>query len=115
LPSSSEIDILVFERNGYMAPPTAMVGVIKLKGIPPAPRGIRQVKVTISVDTNGIVDAWAKELTTTIYGAIDKTIDETEKTALITRISDRSNASSSLCIYYKEGMNENVHVRGVSQ
>ena len=43
---------------------TAKLGLFKLDGIAPAPRGIPQIEVTFDIDANGIVNVSAKDLGT---------------------------------------------------
>jgi molecular chaperone DnaK len=40
------------------------LGVFRLEGIPPAPRGIPQVEVTFDIDANGILNVTAKDRAT---------------------------------------------------
>ncbi|GHU86517.1 molecular chaperone DnaK [Clostridia bacterium] len=60
--TSVEIHILQGERE--MASGNKTLGLFKLDGIPPAPRGVPQVEVTFDIDANGIVNVSAKDLGT---------------------------------------------------
>ena len=40
------------------------MGIFKLDGIPPAPRGVPQIEVTFNIDANGIVNVTAKDKAT---------------------------------------------------
>jgi molecular chaperone DnaK len=44
-----------------MAADNTQLGLFKLDGIPPAPRGIPQIEVTFDIDANGIVHVTAKD------------------------------------------------------
>ena len=70
------------------------LGLFKLDGIAPAPRGIPQIEVTFDIDANGIVNVYAKDLGTgkeqkiTITSSsnmskedIDKAVKEAERYA----------------------------------
>ena len=57
-----EIHVLQGERE--MAEGNKSLGMFKLDGIAPAPRGIPQVEVTFDIDANGIVHVSAKDLGT---------------------------------------------------
>lgn len=43
---------------------TNKLGLFKLDGIAPAPRGIPQIEVTFDIDANGIVNVSAKDMAT---------------------------------------------------
>ena len=45
-----------------MAKDNKQLGLFKLDGIEPAPRGVPQIEVTFSIDVNGIVNVKAKDL-----------------------------------------------------
>jgi molecular chaperone DnaK len=57
-----EIHVLQCERP--MAGDNTSLGMFHLVGIPPAPRGIPQVKVTFKIDANGIMNVAARDLGT---------------------------------------------------
>ncbi len=60
--SSVEVHVLQGERP--MANQNKPLGKFKLNGIRKAPRGVPQIEVTFSIDTNGIVSVSAKDLDT---------------------------------------------------
>jgi molecular chaperone DnaK len=57
-----EINVLQGERE--FAKDNKSLGMFKLDGIAPAPRGIPQIEVTFDIDANGIVHVTAKDLGT---------------------------------------------------
>ncbi len=57
-----EINVLQGERE--FAKDNKSLGMFKLDGIAPAPRGIPQIEVTFDIDANGIVNVSAKDLGT---------------------------------------------------
>ena len=57
-----EINVLQGERE--FAKDNKQLGMFKLDGIAPAPRGIPQIEVTFDIDANGIVHVSAKDLGT---------------------------------------------------
>lgn len=57
-----EIHVLQGERE--MAGDNKSLGMFKLEGIAPAPRGVPQIEVTFDIDANGIVHVSAKDLGT---------------------------------------------------
>ncbi len=60
--TSVEVHVLQGERE--FAKDNKSLGVFKLDGIAPAPRGIPQIEVTFDIDANGIVNVSAKDLGT---------------------------------------------------
>ena len=81
--TSVEINILQGERE--MAADNKSLGRFILDGIPPAPRGVPQVEVTLDIDANGILNVTAKDKATnkeqkiTIQGGTGLAKDEIEK------------------------------------
>jgi molecular chaperone DnaK len=87
-----EINVLQGERE--FARDNKQLGLFKLDGIAPAPRGVPQIEVTFDIDANGIVNVSAKDLGTgkeqhiTISSSsnmskedIDKAVKDAEKYA----------------------------------
>lgn len=60
--TSVEINVLQGERE--MSRDNKQIGMFRLDGIAPAPRGVPQVEVTFDIDANGIVHVTAKDLGT---------------------------------------------------
>lgn len=60
--TSVEIHVLQGERD--FARDNKTLGVFRLDGIPPAPRGVPQIEVTFDIDANGIAHVSAKDLGT---------------------------------------------------
>ncbi|XP_030931934.1 heat shock cognate 70 kDa protein 2-like [Quercus lobata] len=52
------------------------LGQFRLSGIPPAPRGVTKAKVCFDIDTNGILNVSAKEMTTGVTSKITITNDK---------------------------------------
>src|SRR5579864_9267801 len=81
--SSVEINVLQGERK--FAKDNRALGVFKLDGIPPAPRGVPQIEVTFDIDANGILNVSAKDKATnkeqkiTISASTGLTKEEAEK------------------------------------
>lgn len=85
------VEIHVVQGEREMAADNKSLGRFKLMGIPPAPRGIPQITVSLDIDANGILQVTALDRTTgreqgiTIQGAsnlsdaeIDRMIEEAE-------------------------------------
>lgn len=76
------VEVHVVQGEREMANDNKSLGRFKLLGIPPAPRGIPQIQVSLDIDANGILQVTAIDRTTgreqgiTIQGA--STLSETE-------------------------------------
>lgn len=55
------VDIHVLQGERPMAADNSTLGVFRLEGIPPAPRGIPQIEVTFDIDANGILHVTARD------------------------------------------------------
>jgi heat shock protein 1/8 len=55
------VTIQLFEGERSMTKDNNLLGKFELSGIPPAPRGVPQIKVKIEIDSNGIVQVSALE------------------------------------------------------
>ena len=58
------VDISVLQGERSMAKDNKQLGLFKLDGIEPAPRGVPQIEVTFNIDVNGIVNVKAKDMKT---------------------------------------------------
>jgi molecular chaperone DnaK len=80
-----EIDVLQGERE--MASDNKSLGILRLDGIPPAPRGVPQIEVIFDIDANGILNVTAKDKGTgkeqsmTITGASTLSQEEVERSS----------------------------------
>lgn len=63
--NQTAVDIHVLQGERPMAKDNKSLGMFRLDGIPPAPRGVPQVEVTFDIDANGIVNVSAKDKATT--------------------------------------------------
>lgn len=63
-PFQRAVDIHVLQGERPIASENKTLGKFKLSGIRPAMRGVPQIEVTFSIDTNGIVNVSAKDLGT---------------------------------------------------
>ena len=62
--NQSAVDINVLQGEREFARDNKQLGMFRLDGIAPAPRGIPQIEVTFDIDANGIVHVTAKDLGT---------------------------------------------------
>ena len=62
--NQSAVDINVLQGEREFARDNKQLGMFRLDGIAPAPRGIPQIEVTFDIDANGIVHVSAKDLGT---------------------------------------------------
>ena len=90
----TQVEVNVLQGEREFARDNKQLGLFKLDGIAPAPRGIPQIEVTFEIDANGIVNVYAKDLGTgkeqkiTITSSsnmskedIDKAVKEAERYA----------------------------------
>jgi molecular chaperone DnaK len=62
--SQTAVDIHVLQGERPMASDNKTLGMFRLDGLPPAPRGLPQIEVTFDIDANGILDVTAKDKAT---------------------------------------------------
>lgn len=90
----TNVEIHVLQGEREMASDNKDLGVFRLDGIPPAPRGVPQIEVIFDIDANGILNVTAKDKGTgkeqsiTITGAstlaegeVDRMVREAESNA----------------------------------
>eukprot|EP00817_Percolomonadidae_sp_ATCC50343_P003644 CAMPEP_0117421622 /NCGR_PEP_ID=MMETSP0758-20121206/2655_1 /TAXON_ID=63605 /ORGANISM="Percolomonas cosmopolitus, Strain AE-1 (ATCC 50343)" /LENGTH=691 /DNA_ID=CAMNT_0005203813 /DNA_START=41 /DNA_END=2114 /DNA_ORIENTATION=- len=59
--NQTQVGIRVFQGERAMATDNKLLGQFELMGIPPAPKGRPQIKVTFDIDANGIVNVSAND------------------------------------------------------
>ena len=57
--NQSSVEILILQGERELSKDNKMLGMVRLDGIPPAPRGTPQIEVTFDVDSNGILSVTA--------------------------------------------------------
>ncbi len=62
--NQTAVDIVVLQGEREMAKDNRVLGRFRLEGIPPAPRGVPQIKVTFDIDANGILKVTARDMAT---------------------------------------------------
>jgi molecular chaperone DnaK len=62
--NQTAVDIVVLQGEREMARDNRMLGRFRLEGIPPAPRGVPQIKVVFDIDANGILNVTATDMGT---------------------------------------------------
>jgi molecular chaperone DnaK len=62
--NQSAVDVHVLQGERQMAADNKTLGMFRLEGIPPAPRGMPQIEVTFDIDANGILNVSAKDKAT---------------------------------------------------
>ena len=120
----TQVEVNVLQGEREFARDNKQLGLFKLDGIAPAPRGIPQIEVTFDIDANGIVNVSAKDLGTgkeqhiTITSSsnmskddIDKAVREAEQFAAEDKKRreevDAKNAAENLCYTVEKLINEN--------
>ena len=120
----SQVEVNVLQGEREFARDNKQLGLFKLDGIAPAPRGIPQIEVTFDIDANGIVNVSAKDLGTgkeqhiTISSSsnmskddINKAVKEAEKFAEEDKKHreqvDSKNEAENLCYSVEKLISEN--------
>ncbi len=62
--NQTAVDVHVLQGERPMAADNTTLGVFRLEGLPPAPRGIPQIEVTFDIDANGILNVTAQDKAT---------------------------------------------------
>lgn len=110
----TQVEVNVLQGEREFARDNKQLGLFKLDGIAPAPRGIPQIEVTFDIDANGIVNVSAKDLGTgkeqhiTISSSsnmskddIDKAVKEAEQFAAEDKKRreevDQKNEAENMC------------------
>ncbi|MBW1999934.1 MAG: molecular chaperone DnaK [Deltaproteobacteria bacterium] len=76
--NQTAVDIVVLQGEREMARDNRVLGRFRLEGIPPAPRGVPQIKVAFDIDANGILNVTARDMAT----GKEQTVTITESTNL---------------------------------
>jgi len=83
--NQTAVDVYVFQGERPMARDNKLLGNFILDGLPPAPRGVPQVEVSLDIDSNGILNVKATDKATgkaqhiTITGSSNLSKDDIEK------------------------------------
>jgi molecular chaperone DnaK len=110
----TQVEVNVLQGEREFARDNKQLGLFRLDGIAPAPRGVPQIEVTFDIDANGIVNVSAKDMGTgkeqkiTITSSsnmskedIDKAVKEAEKFETEDKKHreeiDRKNEAENLC------------------
>ena len=62
--NQTAVDIHILQGERPLANDNSTLGVFRLDGLPPAPRGIPQIEVTFDIDANGILNVTAQDKAT---------------------------------------------------
>nr|WP_261343676.1 molecular chaperone DnaK [Gimesia aquarii] len=62
--NQTAVTVRVFQGERQMATDNRLLGQFNLEEIPPAPRGVPQIKVVFDIDVNGILNVSAKDVAT---------------------------------------------------
>jgi len=87
--NQTAVDIRILQGEREFAKDNKELGIFRLDGIAPAPRGIPQIEVTFDIDSNGIVHVSAKDLGTVrfLYLVLGRTLLNTQHLIIISLFS----------------------------
>ena len=119
----TNVEIHVLQGEREMANDNKDLGLFRLDGIPPAPRGVPQIEVIFDIDANGILNVTAKDKGTgkeqsiSITGAstlpkdeVERMVNEAEKNASTDKERrekiDRKNQADSLSYQAEKQLSE---------
>ncbi|MBE6830732.1 MAG: molecular chaperone DnaK [Ruminococcaceae bacterium] len=120
----TQVEVNVLQGEREFARDNKQLGLFKLDGIAPAPRGIPQIEVTFDIDANGIVNVSAKDMGTgkeqkiTISSSsnmskddISKAVQEAEKFAAEDKKHreevDQKNEAENMCYAVEKLLKDN--------
>jgi molecular chaperone DnaK len=120
----TQVEVNVLQGEREFARDNKQLGLFKLDGIAPAPRGIPQIEVTFDIDANGIVNVSAKDMGTgkeqkiTISSSsnmskddINKAVQEAEKFAAEDKKHreevDQKNEAENMCYAVEKLIKDN--------
>ena len=121
----TQVEVNVLQGEREFARDNKQLGLFRLDGIAPAPRGIPQIEVTFDIDANGIVNVSAKDLGTgkeqhiTISSSsnmskedIDKAVKDAERYAAEDKKRreevDTKNSAENMCYQIEKLLNDNA-------
>lgn len=55
------VRVQVFQGEREMSADNRMLGVVEMRGLPPAARGVPEIEVTFELDSNGLLNVYAKD------------------------------------------------------
>ena len=122
--SQTSVEVHVLQGERQFARDNRTLGRFQLVGLPPAPRGVPQVEVSLDIDANGIVNVTAKDVATgkeqkiTISGSsglnkedVDRMVKDAEAHASEDKdrrdLIDARNQADSLAYQVEKTVNEN--------
>jgi molecular chaperone DnaK len=92
------VRVHVLQGERQLANQNKSLGRFELVGIPPAPRGIPQIEVTFAIDSNGIVNVSARDLSTNLSQSMQINpaggLSESEVRRLVEEASEHSQADA---------------------
>ena len=101
------VDVHVLQGERHMARDNKTLGMFRLDGIPPAPRGMPRIEVTFDIDSNGIVNVNAKDMAT----GKEQQVTITASTNLNSSEVDRMVKEAEGCAAEDKKRKEEIEVR----
>ncbi len=100
---AAEVDIHILQGERTLAKDNKSLGIFRLSGIPPAPRGIPQIEVTFELNADGLLSVFAKEKTSGVQQSIKiegaSTLDRNEIDKMIKDAEANANTDKVLSFF----------------
>ncbi len=113
--NQTAVDIHVLQGERQMSKDNKSLGMFRLDGIPPAPRGLPQIEVSFDIDANGIVNVSAKDKATnkeqkiTITSTTNLSKDEVDKMVKEAEVNAEEDKKKKEEVEIRNNANSLVH------
>jgi len=113
--NQTAVDVHVLQGERPMSRDNKSLGMFRLDGIPPAPRGLPQIEVTFDIDANGIVNVSAKDKATskeqkiTITNTSNLSEDEVDKMVKEAEINAEEDKGRKEEVEIRNNANSMIH------
>jgi len=113
--NQTAVDIHILQGERQMSRDNKSLGMFRLDGIPPAPRGLPQIEVSFDIDANGIVNVSAKDKATnklqkiTITSTTNLSKDEVDKMVREAEVNAEEDKKKKEEVEIRNNANSLVH------
>jgi len=107
----TEVNVHILQGERPMAADNNSLGIFRLKGIPPAPRGVPQIEVTFEIDANGILNVSAHDRASDV----GQTVTITASTKLSDEEVERMVREAEQCVGRDKRHRDLIEARHVAE